>query len=356
MTGPPSSSGNAQLSRDHARVCWDVAAEDPDEDPAALPWRVLPNGLTASQLEVWLPRRESGTDNRVLIEIETPGGLRSGPLGEIPGQEVVLYDDDGITTIAVASYSHEVAPTDRGLFLISLRPTEHLRPVATGYGNVPDAPTGVWTVWIYRGPAYDGEDVEAWIQRNDTPFGYPIRGRQSYFDECSYLRYDPISGRPVEEDPPIPPAAACHVKRVSLINAIATSCEPIVVGGVYRKETVSAEYSAGGPTWTYCDDGGLRMGPDVSAVSDDSRIHRGVLGAGSRSGSAFTLSGTSVAAPQIARLAADLAAQAGYEIGRDDVVNVAQAEEAAHDWPPLDPSREGQGRIIIPSDRPKRID
>jgi hypothetical protein len=170
------------------------------------------------------------------------------------------------------------------------------------------------------------------------------------------LRYDPISGRPVEEDPSIPPAAACHVKRVSLINAIATSCEPIVVGGIFRKETVSAEYSAGGPTWTSCADGGQRMGPDVSAVSDDSRIHRGVLGAGSRSGSAFTLSGTSVAAPQIARLAADLAAQAGYKIGRDDVVNVAQTEEAAHDWPPLDPSREGQGRIIIPSDRPKRID
>jgi len=346
--------GNAHLSRCHARVCWNGGAEDPYENPATLPWRVLPNGLTTSQLEIWLPKREKGSDDRVRIAIETPAGLRSEPLGEIPGKEVLLYDDDGVTVIAAASYSLEVAPTDRGLFLISLRPTEHLRPVDVECGKEPDAPAGLWTVQIWRGPAYHGEDIEAWIQRNDTPFGYPIRGRQSYFDEGSYLRHNPISGRPLEDDPANP---ACHIKRVSLINAIATSCTPVVVGGVFRQELVSAEYSAGGPTWTYCDYGGHRMGPDASAASDDSRIHRGVLGAGSRSGSAFTLSGTSVAAPQIARLAAELAAGAGHEIGRNDIVVVARAEEKVNpSRPRLFPQREGQGRIIRSTDRPRRID
>jgi hypothetical protein len=207
-------------------------------------------------------------------------------------------------------------------------------------------------VRIYRGPVYHGEDIEAWIQRDDTAFGYPIRARQSYFDERSYVRYDPISGRPLEDDPADPP---CHVKRVSLINAIATSCTPVVVGGVFRKEMVPAEYSAGGPTWTYCDDAGQRTGPDVSAVSDDSRIHRGVLGAGSRSGSAFTLSGTSVAAPQIARLAAELAEGGGRAIGRNDIATVAEDEEQVQ-WPNLSLQREGQGRIIRSTDRPRRID
>src|SRR5271166_360361 len=356
--------GNAQLSRDHARVCWNGNAGDPDEDPAVLPWRLLPNGLTVSQLEIWLPRSVTApTGNRVLITVATPGGLESDQLGETNDDEIVLYDDDGVTVVGWASYfvvpgpSIAGSPTYRGLFLMSLRPTEHLRPTPVACGKQPDAPAGVWEVRIYKGEDYNGEDVEAWIQRNDTPFGYPIRGRQSYFDECSYVRYDPVTGRPVEEDPA---TSVCHVKRVSLINALATSCSPVVVGGVFRQELCSAEYSAGGPTWTYCDDGGQRMrGPDVSAVSDDSRIHRAVLGAGSRSGSAFALSGTSVSTPQIARLAAGLAAGAGgREIGRDDVVAVAEGDEAGHpgQWPPLEPSREGQGRIILPSDRPRRIE
>lgn len=361
--------GNAQLSRDHARIWWNGGDDDPKENPAVLPWRVLPNDLNTSHLEIWLPKREAGNEegtcDRVRIEIETPGGLRSGKdmlLGEVHGQELVLYDDDH-NTIAAASYSLEVDPTGRGLFLISLRPTEHLPWVSNASKQssprkAPDTPAGVWTVRIWQGQDYAGEDIETWIQRDDTPFGYPIRGRQTYFDESAYLRYDPISGRPVEYDPPTPPYPPSHVKRVSLINAIATGCMPVVVGGVFREELVPAEYSAGGPTWTYCGDDGQRNGPDVSAISDDLRIHRGVLGAGSRSGSAFTLSGTSVAAPQIARLAADLAAGAGgQEIGRADVVNVALGEETGHSgWPPLEPSREGEGRIIIPSDRPRRIE
>ena len=236
--------GNAQLSRGHARVCWNGNARDPQQNPAVLPWRVLPNDLTVNQLEIWLPNREKAAGDRVRITVTPPGGAESDQLGETDGEAVVLYDTDGVTAIAVASYSLVGPPTNRGQFLISLRPTEHLRPTPPICGNEPDAPAGVWEVRIYQGKAYNGEDVETWIQRNDTPFGYPIRGRQSYFDESAYVRYDPVSGRPVEEDPA---TSVCHVKRVSLINAIATSCSPVVVGGVFRDAPVSVEYSAGGP-------------------------------------------------------------------------------------------------------------
>jgi hypothetical protein len=45
------------------------------------------------------------------------------------------------------------------------------------------------------------------------------------------------------------------------------------------------------------------------AVADDSAIHRGIIAAGTRSGSTLALNGTSVAAPQVAReIADDLAA------------------------------------------------
>jgi len=336
--------GNAQLSRDHVRICWNGDASDPIEDPALLPWRAQPNNLTTSHLEIWLPKSNGATADRIRIEIESPDGQSSGLLGEIPGDELVLYASDGQTVIAAAAYSHEAAPTDRGLFQISLRPTEHLRRSFV----IADAPAGVWQVRVHKGPGYAGEDIEAWIQRDDTPFGYPIRARQSYFDEASYVRYHPISGRPLEEDDP--QYLACHVKRVSLINAIATSCQPVVVGGVFRRELKMAEYSAGGPTLTICGST-PRVGPDVAAVSDDSRIHRGVLGAGSRSGSAFTLSGTSVAAPQIARFAGENAS------GRAGVIAEAVNEEAANTaWPPVSSRRDGYGRVILNSGRLPRID
>jgi hypothetical protein len=336
-------SGNAQLSRDHASICWNGDATDPDANPAELCWRVQPNNLTTSHLEIWLPPGVGATDNCICVEVETPDGQPSGYIGQNPGQGVALRAPDG-TVLAAMSYTYEVAPTERGLFLISLRPTDHLSRA----GRKRNAMAGVWSVRVRRGTDYNGERIDAWIQRNDTPFGYPIRARQSYFDETPYLRYDPISGRPIEEDDPS--STACYVKRVSLINAIATSCSPVVVGGVYRQTLKPADYSAGGPTWTVCGKT-PRIGPDLAAVSDDSRIHRGVLGAGSRSGSCFALSGTSVAAPQIARQAA------ADQADRKKVLQDAKDQESASPQPrpTIEPIREGGGRLILDSHRLPRI-
>ena len=62
-------------------------------------------------------------------------------------------------------------------------------------------------------------DVNAWVQRDDSLYGHPRRGRQSYFDERCYKRYDE-QGREIEDDRPEDPP--CIVKRANLVNAIAT--------------------------------------------------------------------------------------------------------------------------------------
>ena len=98
--------------------------------------------------------------------------------------------------------------------------------------------------------------------------------------------------------------------RASTINAIATGASPIVMGGFERKEMKAAKYSSAGPVSP-----ALGVLPAISdgvtamTVSEDSLVHTGVLGAGSRSGSVLAMDGTSVAAPQIARwVAGQLAA------------------------------------------------
>jgi hypothetical protein len=129
------------------------------------------------------------------------------------------------------------------------------------------------------------------------------------------------------------------VKRAGTLNAIATGEHPIVIGGFRRKDFLAVDYSGEGAV-------AARMGPDASAVSDDSIVHRGVLAAGTRSGSVVALTGTSVAGPQIARLVACLLAE-GKPADRAAIRDFAKAEEEANPQRPCLPPEEraGRGRI-----------
>ena len=195
--------------------------------------------------------------------------------------------------------------------------------------------------------------VQLWVQRDDSLYGFPIRGRQSYFDIRSYRRFD-HEGRDNETDDP-----NCPVMRASTINAIATGASPIVMGGFERKEMKAAKYSSAGPVSP-----ALGVLPAISdgvtamTVSEDSLVHTGVLGAGSRSGSVLAMDGTSVAAPQIARwVAGQLAAgNPGNRAAVQALATAAPAPLAAAAARIL-PGRRGAGLIDLPPVVPvKRFD
>ena len=106
-------------------------------------------------------------------------------------------------------------------------------------------------------------------------------------------------------------------------------------------------------------------GPDAMAVSDDSHAHRGILAAGTRSGSTVPMNGTSVAAPQITRWIAERMAAAGNH-DRAAVAKFALQGLPASPWPQtkteanrpvnapapdpvkLPPERIGAGRVEFP--------
>ncbi len=294
-------------------------------------------------MQIWLPYagpKVPPTD-RVRVRIETPDGLVSPPLGESPGWWMALVNSGEV--VCYVRYDFVPAPTDRGVFSLWLRPTARLLPPAPGADAFRIAPQGVWTVRLQNLLLTDREPVQAWIARDDRILGYPLRGRQSFFDADCYQRFD-APGVPIEDDAPPP----CVVARDGMINGIGTGVLSLVAGGYAHKDLRLAPYSAAGPI-TPTAGGALnpaRRKPDAALVSDDSRVHVGVIAAGSRSGSRLALSGTSIAAPRLARWVADRIA-AGNAGDRADIAAAALAADPA---PGLNPDRVGWGRMgrIIP--------
>jgi hypothetical protein len=337
-------SGNSYLSRIHGQVSFSSPA------PRTLRWRVQPDDQTPSFLEIWLPRDPVAIASRVTLSITSPTGA-NWIIPELPFSTVYFGPPMPLNYGQVSSSPW--MPSNRTRFIIMLRPTvrHDLNPAIPRV-----APAGVWEIELRNTGGLTAAVrhlIHAWVRRDDHVYGFPLRGRQSYLDDPRYRRFD-HAGRDEELD-----NAASLVKRESTINSLATGTEAIVIGGYLKKERVVAKYSAAGartgmpavapppfpdppfvttPRW-----------PDAVAVSDDSRVHTGVLAAGSHSNSRIAMDGTSVAAPQIARLVADDLAMGGPG-------NRATVQSWAVPLPPQF-ERSGAGRIAtVPIVRLRRYE
>ncbi len=331
-------SGNSHLARCHARICLGPGEE------RQLDWRVLPDDMTDSHMEIWPPNPgPTGIRPELEIRVTTPWGDTSPPV-RVGGAAV--WKPKG-RVLAGIFYVRHPASGDRPMILVSLAPTASLarKPAV--------APFGIWRVSV-KNVGSTVHDIEAWIQRDDTPIGFPVRGRQSRFEDPRYVRFDG-AGREQEDDDP-----ASYVKRSGSISAMATGGRTLVIGGFRRSDFAPARYSAGGPIVS------RTMGPpvprsgfdpDAMLPSEDSVACHGLLAAGTRSGSVFAMNGTSVAAPQAARLLAERFA-AAIATARQAVKDFAAAQEtdrAAEPSPARPPrpapERGGAGRI----DHPRRV-
>jgi len=322
--------GNSYILRTHAEVSFPAL-----NSATTLNWRILPGCRRPSFLEIWLPPfGAGGAVDRVDATITSPTG-QALTVNENSGTKKQWLDAAG--NVYAEAYYRYRRSSQRGLFLVIVKRTASVERGAVL------APAGVWTVMLQNQLLAPTDLVQAWIQRDDSLYGFPIRGRQSYFDDASYRLFD-AEGRDNERDQP----PNCVVRRASTLNAIATGAEPVVVGGVLRKEMVDAEYSSAGPVAN-------APRPDAVTVTEDSKVHYGVLAAGSRSGSVVTMGGTSVAVPQIARrIAHDLASGGSgdrttvrYWATTDEGAFPAGTPASATPPPPI-PDRSGAGRTIRP--------
>jgi Subtilase family len=310
--------GNSYILRTHARVEFPTTASS-----ATLDWRIQPNGLKPSYLEIWLPPSAGLPPARVALTVTPPAG---------PPQTILeyallptLFGPVGGQYCQIIYHYHNL--TGRGLFLIFVKETDSLIP------GTALAPSGTWKVELHNQALGLREVIRAWVQRDDSLYGFPVRGRQSYFANGSYTRFDG-EGRDQQKDDP-----ACVVRRAETLNAIATGDRPIVIGGFLRKEMQVAEYSSAGPVAN-------PPRPDAVAVTEDSLVHYGLLAAGSRSGSVVAMNGTSVAAPQIARAIADDLAIGGNG-DRTTVPGLVNCHPTSPAPPPM-ADRSGAGGINLP--------
>jgi hypothetical protein len=273
--------GNSNLVRCHAQST--LAAGQ----TRVLNWRVLPDDPTPNFLEIWLP---PGTASKVQVTVTIPDGSDSSTVNK--GE---MYVWRPVTrALCTVIYLNQVATGGRSMVLVAIAPT------ASADRARELAPSGEWKVSVTNLSATD--QIHAWIQRDETPFDFPRHGRQSRFEDPDYKRFeefDPaattVQGKVKSNDQ----GSIGYVRREGTINSIATGKFPLVVGGFRRRDGVPAPYSSSGPAVPPADT--WRPGPNVAAVSDDSVAHEGVLGAGSRSGSAVAMDGTSVANASITR-------------------------------------------------------
>ncbi|QFS83555.1 hypothetical protein FIU97_12000 [Roseivivax sp. THAF40] len=302
--------GNANLERLHAVVAVDAA------ETVILDLCVQPDDRTPSHVQIWLPvSAGDAPPDMARIAVRTPDGAAVEIAAE-PGQHAELVNDQG-AAIAWLAYQYVGGQTGRGLVTLSSNPTAHLEETSDL------APAGLWTLEITRTANAPPEPIHVWIRRDETLPGQEPGGRQSFFNNPDYVRFDRF-GAPLPVDPP---DASCPVRRSGTLSGFACGAMPVVVAAYVAEEAVLSDYSAAGPLNPV--PGGRapeREGPDLAARGDDSFVLRGVLSAGSRSGSWVRLAGTSVAAPQVARLA-----------HRD----IAHWEGTARDWAKAVAKREG---------------
>ena len=290
-----------------------------------LPWRVQPDDRTISTSEIWLP-----AGSAVQVQVTSPSGQPTPPsVGVSAGY---TYPSPlSANAVCTIDYSAPALKFGRRCVLVHLAPTAPAVPLDPAAIL---AESGLWQLGILN-VGSQPISVDVYVQRDDSPVGYRLLGRQSYFDDAMYRRFD-FNGRPVAVDATTNPG---RVRRRGTLNAIGTGQEPVIVGSFRASDGDSALYSSLGPAFTVPQGARTPPTPDVASISDDSPVARGVLAAGTRSGAARAMNGTSVAAPQIARWIADQFS-AGNQVGRAQVRAFATLVEA-NLKPPLPPAMHG---------------
>jgi hypothetical protein len=195
----------------------------------------------------------------------------------------------------VAAVTSVAEAGGQSLLHLSLGPT-------AGAGAV--APAGAWGVAL-RTTLAEPVRVTARVQRDDTPPGYRTLGRQSWLDHPSGWDWDD-EARGYVLPRPAADAPGCPVTREGTCVAYAGAEEPSIlfVGAV---RPVIGDPGAVRPAG-YSSEGvghlarpGESPGPTLVALGDDGVVLPGRRAAGVVSGSVTRMSGTSMAAPQVAR-------------------------------------------------------
>jgi hypothetical protein len=280
--------GNARLSRLVAR------GELRRSQPMELIWRVQPDDHSSSHLEI---RADTHVVSGLRLELAPPPGAVQPPL-DIPWPEAGTgWRLAAVEGGPIAAVSASAEAGGQTLLHLTLGPT-------LGLGTLPACHPGGWRVTL-RTTEAEPVRVTARVQRDDTPPGYHTLGRQSWLDHPQGWDWDDelrgyVAPRAASDAP------GCPVTRKGSCVAYAGADNPsILFVGAARPEI--GQPGKVRPT-IYSSEGvahlarpGESLGPDLIATGDDGLMLPGRRASGVLSGSVARMSGTSMAAPQVAR-------------------------------------------------------
>lgn len=274
----------------------------------SIAWCLPPDDPTINAVEIWGPPRAPGApppEAPLQVTLTPPGMAPATTAFTAPWQFSVLSDPGGLP-LARAYYQPHLTRRNGwrdGIVVIAL-PT---RPERAGD---PFVPPGGWRITIPDDAPPGDYDLSA--QRDEVIRGYRGGARQSRFHDPAYRSHDP-AGRPILTD--APDGGALVIRR-DTVNAYATGERPLRAGAAYGRTERTTPYTA------LLDSG--RPG-DCLARVDRSPVAGGMILRGRDSGSFGLASGTSLAAPQLARWLAETLASGIVFADRQAVV--ARAEQ-----------------------------
>lgn len=268
-----------------------AVAEGPE---TAIALEVLPDDRTPSHVEIWLPPSAQEPDNLASVTLCAPNGMGEISLPVTDHARSHLCRWGELIAQLHAQYIDE--PTGRWRVTVSIRPT------AGPQGDPGATPPGLWRLRVRRHADAPAGAIQMRLRRDETLPGSRIGGRQARFVDPEYRHLDRF-GAPLPVDP------ACDrspIRRAGTLSSFACGAAPVVVAGYVEQSAELSDYSSAGPLAPRDRPPAVpRQGPDLAAKADQSVFLRGVISAGNRSGSWARMSGTSTAAPRVARAAAD---------------------------------------------------
>jgi hypothetical protein len=269
--------GNAYLSEGH------VAFTNGTNHPANAQWtwRLPPDNAVLCFAEVWM---DNATAGGVTVTLKSPSGVTytstTGPTPPPPG-------------VSLPPYTGMYAPLVWGshrMWLLAVEPT------IAGSGTV--AEHGDWTIEVGGIPR--NAEVHAYVARSDPNMGVRTGAKRSYFVDSKWEQTQSAEASCKYADGEFDKRGSL-VHRDGTLNGIATAKDSSVhvAGGYILANGRKSPYSSAGPArrgpLT------LRPGPDFVLPCDESYALGGIRAGGNRSGAVFRLTGTSAAAPQLAR-------------------------------------------------------
>jgi len=321
--------GNDQRTRQVALVA-PLAGE-----AAWVGWQIQPDDRLGARMLV----RATGP---LALALTPPGDAEDRPVDLVPGAAAEVRHHGRVVAVVRAQ------PAGPGLtrsYDIAVLPTRRDGPDLV-------APSGRWGLTVARSASAADPTVSLQVQRGDTPPGQRIFGRQSYlvhpacngFDAETWDWSYPGPG-PVTRSGSHSALVTVRDRRVLAVAAAGMRRPP--TGGAPPAARYSAEGSSN-PPWT------ARQGPDACALAEAAPNRPGVVAAGTRSGAAARLAGTSVAAPALARLLSRELGPGGVLAGGNhpDEVGALLAQPGAVEGA-ADPARQGRG--WVPSGGARRM-